>query len=201
MTTDTMKLRDISGALAGYVAENNGTFPNQFDPIPGTRTSSSSPDRWNFHEAVDRYLGQEVKDYNPNSVYNHLRRVDSPFFSPRAARPYPGFKPSYPEQAGPLAFSFNPNINNESNWRGRLNRIPQPSAIVIMAETNHAGGSMWPDKPAVFASDVECRYRVSRPENSGLYLFADFHIETLKGDRGYGYYSSRPEEPNIWKWW
>ena len=201
MAADTQKLREIGVAMAAYASENHNTLPNSNDRIPGTSTDPRyNPDRWAFHEAVDRYLGPPPPRFNPRSIYNHLRRSNSPFFS-KAARPYPSFKPVFPQQEGPLAFSFNPNINHGSQWRGSLSRIPRPGSTVIVGETNHAGGMMRPDHEATFEDDVNTRYRVSRPGKTALYLFADFHVGVLQGDRGYQYYERHPDEPNIWRWW
>ena len=68
-------------------------------------------------------------------------------------------------------------------------------------EFNRAVASMDPGAKAVFEDNVETRYRVSRPGKTALYLFADYHIEALQGDRGYQYYESHPDETNIWRWW
>ena len=202
MAADMNKLRQISAALAGYASEHNNTLPNSNDPIPGTSTDPRyNPDRWNFHECVDRYLGPPDSKYNPGSVYNHLRRPDSPFYS-RAARAYPGWtSASGYNQPGPIAFGFNPNINHGTQWRGRLLRIPRPGSTVVMAEYNRTGSWMDPGAKAVFEDNVETRYRVSRPGKTALYLFADYHVEALQGDRGYQYYESHPDETNIWRWW
>lgn len=200
LAADTQKLREIALALGNYTSENHNTLPNQHDPIPGTGADSSTPDRWSFHECVDRYLGPPPPGFNPKSIYNHLRRPNSPFFT-KAARPFPSFRPAYPEQPSPLAFSFNPNINHGTFWRGKMLRIPRPESIAIVGETNHAGGMMRPDQSAVFENDVETRYRVSRAGGKALYLFADFHVEALSGDRSYRYYNANPGERNIWRWW
>ena len=200
MAADTVKFRNIGNAIAMYANDNEQTIPNMHLPIDGTATASDQPNRWTFHEAVDRYFDTKPNNYNPSSIYNHMRRPNSPFFS-RAARAYPGFKPSSPEQTGPLWCSFNPNINNKANWAGKLSVMPSRARIVIMGETCHGGGEMHPDKPASMKDNVESRYRVSRPGNSALYLFADFHVEALTGDRGYDYYTKNPNEPNIWRWW
>lgn len=198
LTTDSAKLRQIGTAISLYAGDNNMTLPNSHQAIPGTATSDDGPNRWTFHEAVDRYLGTRPPEYNPRSVYNFRKRVDSPFYS-RAIEAYPGFEPGSPQEYSPLAFSYNPNLNH-TNWQGKVARIPNAANIVIVGETNHKGGQMNPHLPATFENNVESRYRISRPGERALYLFADFHIETLEGERGYEFYDSS-NEPNIWRWW
>jgi prepilin-type processing-associated H-X9-DG protein len=127
-----------------------------------------------------------------------MRRVNSPFYS----RPYPGWSPTAGyNQPGPMIFGYNPNINHGTRWRGKLSKIPRPASTVIMAEFNNGGSSVNPGVTADFQEDVNTRYRVSRPGKKAIYLYADFHVEALQGDRGYQYYKSHPEETNIWRWW
>jgi prepilin-type N-terminal cleavage/methylation domain-containing protein len=57
LAADNQKMREIAVGLGSYASDQNATLPNQHEPIPDTATSSSNPDRWNFHECVDRYLG------------------------------------------------------------------------------------------------------------------------------------------------
>ncbi|MEM6885008.1 MAG: type II secretion system protein [Verrucomicrobiota bacterium] len=197
MAKDTQNLQQIGIAISLHEGENNMTMPNQHFPIRGTDIGDG--DRWNFHEAVDRYLGDGHTHFNPVSTYNFKRRINSPFAS-RAAKGWEEYNKPDDHTFGVLAYSFNPNINNATHWAGKTVRIPRPSSIVIVGETNPSGGQMWPDRP-VFEDNVMNRYRISRPGNRALYLFADYHIEPLEGDRSYDYYDSNPEETNIWRWW
>lgn len=209
---DAGKLRQVGIALADIAQGNNGIIPHgnmardasgnflySGAVIPGT--DAGQGDRFNFHEVIDRYF-PPPPNFSPTSIYNYHRREDSQsIFSSKVAKPWPGFSPSADYKLpGPLWFSFNRNLPNPK-WVGNLTRIPDPSKIVIVGETNHLGGDMQPQNKAVFANNVQTRYRVSRAGNTALYLFVDGHIESLKGDRGEAYYAANPNETNIWKWW
>lgn len=211
---DSGKFRQVGVALASIAQENNGIIPHGNTAkdangaflypgavIPGTETAPGAGDRFNFHEMIDRYFPPPSK-FNPTSVYNHqTREGGESIFCSKAAKPWPGFSPggSY-KLPGPLWFSFNRNLPNPK-WVGNPTKIPDPSKIVICGETNHLGGDMQPQNSAVFAGNVQTRYRVSRAGRTALYLFVDGHVERLKGDRGEAYYSAHPGERNIWKWW
>jgi prepilin-type N-terminal cleavage/methylation domain-containing protein/prepilin-type processing-associated H-X9-DG protein len=209
---DTGKLRQVSIALAGIAQENNGIIPhgnlardssgNFLYPgavIPGT--DAGQGDRFNFHEMIDRYFPPPPK-FNPGSIYNYQTREDSQsIFSSKAAKPWQGFSPSGGfKLPGPLWFSYNRNLPNPK-WVGNSMKIPDQSKIVIVGETNHLGGDMQPQNKAVFANNIQTRYRVSRAGKTALYLFVDGHVERLQGDRGEAYYAAHPDEKNIWKWW
>jgi prepilin-type N-terminal cleavage/methylation domain-containing protein/prepilin-type processing-associated H-X9-DG protein len=211
--TDTGKFRQVGIALQSIAQDNNGIIPhgnmskdtdgNFLYPgavIPGT--DSGQGDRFNFHEMIDRAFPPSPK-FNAASIYNYqTREGNESIFSSKAAKPWPGFNPgsSY-KLPGPLWFSFNRNLPNPK-WVGNPTKVvPDPSKIVICAETNHLGGDMQPQGKATFESNVQTRYRVSRAGKTALYLFLDGHVERLQGDRGEAYYAARPNETNIWKWW
>lgn len=195
MAADTQKLREIGTALASFSGDFNNSLPN--DSANNKTRIPGANDQFVFHEQVDRYLGT-VPDFNPNSNYNFLKRPNSPFFTKAISQP--GFKPK-PSRLGLVAFSYNARVNS-SNWQGRLDKIPNPGETVYVAEANIDGsGQLLPDQSATLRSDRSSRYRVSRPGNSALYLYCDFHVEALKGERGTSYYNSHPNEKNIWQWW
>lgn len=210
--TDSGKLRQVAAALAGIAQENNGIIPHgnlTKDTSGGyvypggaiPNTDAGQGDRFNFHEMIDRYFPPPPK-FNANSIYNYQTREDAAsIFTSKAAKPWPGFNPggSY-KLSGPLWFSFNRNLPNPK-WVGNMVKVPDPSRIVIVGETNHVGGDMQPQNAAVFQNNVNTRYRVSRAGKTALYLFVDGHVEQLKGDRGEAYYAANPSETNIWKWW
>ena len=194
MASDTNRLVQIGSALAGYVGDNN-IFPNSGTPIPGTSTGVGQPDRWTFHEAVDRYFGAD-KSFSASSIYNWQRR---PVWHSPSAKAWPGW--SGGAEKSPLSFGNNPNVNN-GNWMGNVVKIPSRSSIVIMAEvTGPVGNDVDPSVPADTKNNVQSSYRLSHGNKAGLYLFTDFHVELLTGDRGYNYYTAHPAESNIWKWW
>lgn len=203
---DTAKFRQVAVALASIAQDNNNIIPhnNAAKPgfgIPGTATSENGPNRYNFHEMVDRYF-PPPPNFNATSIYNFETRDDKEsIYCSKAARPWSGYKPSGSRKLpGPLWFSYQTYLNH-GNWAGNLMLVPDQSKIVICAETNHLGGEMRPKDSATLASDKECRYRVSRAGNTALYLFVDGHVERLQGDRSEAYYTAHPDETNIWKWW
>jgi len=198
MASDTQKLRDLGAAIASFASDNNMTLPCESTPIAGTNTSESEPPRFCFHEAVDRYLGP-VSGFNPVSIYNFQKRPNSPFFT-QAAKSPPGFKATKSKLAM-TAFSYNGNVNN-GQWKGKIANIPNPAQIVYVGEVNIDGsGMMQPANKATTEPAVASKYRVSRPGKAALYLYCDFHVESLNGDRGYTYYRSNKNERNIWQWW
>lgn len=206
--TDSAKLRQVGTALVSLAQDNRGIIPHGATSngvplpgygIPGTGMADGEGNLFEFHEAIDRYVPPAFP-FDPTRIDNYTRREggDS-IFTSRAVKPYPGFTPMG-RLPGPLWFSFNVNLNDE-NWAGRLNVIPDPSKLVIVAETNHAGGEMRPSDKAEFADNVSTRHRVSRPGKTALYLFVDGHLERLTGDRGEAYYATNANAVNIWKWW
>jgi prepilin-type N-terminal cleavage/methylation domain-containing protein len=200
MAADVQKMRSIGVAMAMYASENDGRIPNQNLKIKGT--DGGTGDRWTWHEAVDRYFdGKSHSAYNPSSIYNYQKRVKSPFYSP-ASKAYPEFAPpSGWVQPGPLWVSYNNQVGNQTHWDGYLTRIPDRSKIVVAAEICHNENDMDPSAQPVFEERVKTKYRITRPGKSALYLFADFRVDVLQGDRSLNYYQSHPEEPNIWRWW
>jgi prepilin-type N-terminal cleavage/methylation domain-containing protein len=196
---DINKLKQIGQAMAAFATDNDGRLPNDElrlpPPVPGTEA-------YVWAEVVDRYF-EPIPEFWSRTSYNWVKRPDSPFFS-TACDPYPGFtQPSaaYPLWKRPLAFSYNKYLNHP-NWEGYVNRIPQPSKTVVVAEVNGVNTlPMSPDQPPVTKSNVQATYRVSRPGNTALYLFADYHVESLQGDRGMAYFTANPQETNMWRWW
>jgi hypothetical protein len=51
---------------------------------------------------------------------------------------------------------------------GNLTRNPDQSGIVVVGGTNHLGGDKQPQTKAVFANNVQTRYRVSRSGKTAL---------------------------------
>jgi prepilin-type N-terminal cleavage/methylation domain-containing protein len=197
MTADTNRLQQIGIAMSLYVGENN-VLPNANNKISGTEAVLGAGDRWTFTEAVDRYFPAD-KSFNASSIYNFGRRPV--WFSP-SARAYSGFVSmgaGYIQK--PLAFGYNPNVDN-GNWAGNVFKIPNRSQTVIMGEANDAQGyRLDPAITPETKNNVRTAYRMSQLDGQALYLFCDFHVEALKGNRGYSYYSANPQEYNIWKWW
>ncbi|MEI8293947.1 MAG: type II secretion system protein [bacterium] len=197
-TQDINSLRQISNALSLYVNDNNGRLPNPEIPILGTRTSPVDPDRFVFQEAVDRYMPPTTPGWSAGSAYNYVRRKPTWFSKFAQAHPQWTGGPAYNYPPGPIAWG--PNIRiYESRWAGYISRIPKPSQFVAMGEINDTS-VLDPGLPPDFAPDKRSYYRVSRPGNSALYLFCDFHIEQLIGDQSEPALAAA-NKPHIWKWW
>jgi prepilin-type N-terminal cleavage/methylation domain-containing protein len=194
MTKDLSRLREIGKGLAMYANDHKMRLPHQDDAIPGTDAGNGS-NRWTFYEAVDRYF-DPVEKFNPRSIYNNKRR--ELWYSQSVGYP--------PEKSGrPVGFAPNPYMfRGGGPWLGRMLNVPSPAQIVLMAETNNTAGSgpydLKPDSPASFDPDEESFYRVTQPGNKGLYLFGDYHVEALEGDRSEGALATQGKL-NIWRWW
>lgn len=192
--TDISNLRQIGVGIQLHITDNKGLFPNQNLPIPGTALAGSPTSRWTFHEAVERYLGDRWKR-NPSSIYNYLGNEN--WYS-SFAEPHATFTPlaAY-NQTGPLAYGYNDYIRN-TRWNARLGAIPAPSQIVIMAEVNDRS-TVSMTQPAETKGDVQTGYRVNR-DGKALYLFCDFRVASLDGDRSESALLAA-QRPNIWRWW
>ena len=198
--SDTSNLRQLGAAIHLHITDNRGMLPNRALTIPGTSTGSGNPDRWNFHEAVDRYMSRGGK-FTASSVFNFLNR---PLWSSRFAEapanwvPIPGF-----DMVGPIAYSYNPHVTN-TRWASRFAAVPTPSQTVIMGEVNHdtnsrVGNPMVVDSAPTLAADVQSNYRVSR-NGKALYLFLDGRVSSLEGDQSESALTAA-NKPNIWRWW
>jgi type II secretory pathway pseudopilin PulG len=193
---DMAKLQQIGAACSLYANEHNGRLPNDDIPIPGTSLGTGQPDRFVWQEAVDRYL-PPVKGFSAGSAYNYLRRGE--IWTSKFAQPYPGFtpNPAYASTA-PTAFGFNYYVNDPP-WDGYITRMPNLSKYVLAGEINDTSG-VYMTTPPVYAPNIKTGYRVSRPGNTALYLFCDYHIETLAGDQSEPALA-KAGKPNIWRWW
>lgn len=191
---DIANLRQIGGAIQLHVADNNGLLPNPEVPIAGTRLSSGEGDRWTFHEAVERYLGEAWRR-NPGSIYNYL---GNPIWWSNFADAYQGFTPlpSY-GKTRPTAYGFNAYVTN-SRWAGRTVVMPNLSRYVIMAEVNDQS-SVSMTRPPEARDNVQTGYRVNRSGKS-LYLFCDGRVELLAGNNSEAALLAN-QQPNIWRWW
>jgi prepilin-type N-terminal cleavage/methylation domain-containing protein len=209
MARDMTSMRDIGTAIAQYASENNNRLPvnpkysdsHGVARIPIPEDLANNTGSFCRFELIDRYLPRDG-NFPQGSWYAFQKRANSPWISP-SARAYPGWnkQAAYPNLTGPLAFAFNPQIEND-DWEGFMSKIPGSRSYVILAEQNDsAANNVDPGKEAVTEPDVKTRYRHSHPGGKGLYLFTDYHIEAIAGSRHYGYYTEHPDEPNIWKWW
>lgn len=173
-------LRQIGTGIAGYAGENNMTFPHRVKEtsyrldltsaeLPGTGGS-------NWREAIHRYTGASYKPGSAYNFYNHPL-----WYSGNAAR---------------LGNHFGANpFLTQGWWQCSLLRIPEPSKVVLVGEINHASLVVDPRDQPVFDGDTISRYRLSQPGQSANYLFADGHVETLKGPRN----PNEPEHRSMWR--
>lgn len=85
----------------------------------------------------------------------------------------------------------------ESNpeWNYYLTEVPNPTQIVIVGEINRNSSTLDPEVEPAFDGDSNTYYRISNPGGFGIYLFADLHVEKLRGNQG------TSVNPDIWKWW
>lgn len=194
---DASNLRQIGQGIQLHVTDNKGLLPNNKTLIPGTSTGTGQPDRWTFHEAVDRYFGKGPK-FTTTSIYNYLSRGD--MWYSNFAEEFPGFTPPAGYlQTRPVAYGYNSNVNN-GRWAGRFSVIPNPSRIVIVGEMNGANNlAMDPSRAPVTTGDVQTGYRVNRNGNA-LYLFCDGSVKSLPGDQSEPALTAA-SRPNIWRWW
>jgi len=198
--SDASNLRQLGAAIHLHITDNRGMLPHQSIKIPGTSTGSGNPDRWNFHEAVDRYMSRGGK-FTASSVFNFLNR---PLWSSRFAEPPAGWVAiSGFEMVGPIAYSYNPYLLN-TRWAGRSSAVPTPSQTVIVGEVNHdtsarVGNPMVVDSAPSLVGNIQSNYRVSR-NGKAFYLFLDGHVSSLEGDQSESALTAA-SKPNIWRWW
>lgn len=200
---DMSNLRQIGQGIQLHVNDNKGLLPNNKTLIPGTSTGPGNPDRWTFHEAVDRYFGKGAK-FTSTSIYNYLSRGN--MWYSKYAEVYPGFTPPTGYlQTEPVAYGYNPYVNN-GRWLGRTNVIPSPSRIVIVAEMNNAANlAIDPTKAPTYKADEQTGnassygYRVNR-DGKSLYLFCDSHVASISGDQSEPALTAA-NQVNIWRWW
>lgn len=155
-------LRQIGIAFQGFLSDNNGTFP---DSIGG-----GTSNRW-VH-ALDDYAGAEGRGY-----------ATEIFHCPRA-------RPPFTTAIG--LYGFNDYLAGSGNAKARRKvlQIARPSAVVVMAEHAYgvdAGPHLSPDSPfpTSHRGAAANHERGKTPDQAGArgrgnYLFADWHIETLK---------------------
>ncbi len=203
MTTDVSNLRQIGVATAGYVSENKGTMPcmvyngtfmaGELNSTP----SAGNPPRFPIYESLDRYFTKK-SGFNGSGQYQWKKR---PVWFSASAVPPDGLITDNSPYGEYIHFSFNPNIwANSGQWRARMSNIPSPSRTVLAAETNDPAGVGDADldpttaQPAT-TGDVQTKYRVSQPGNKALYLYADYHVQSLVGNQNFTI------NPTLWRWW
>lgn len=189
--SDLSNLRQIGTAISQFAAENGGRIPNNVVPISGASAPDGTP-RSSFMESVDRFLPPDAK-FGNGSIYNWQRRPL--WYSKRFAKMPAGksFNANSQFYWG-IAWGMNSHLYynsgsaNMNNFKGYLTRAPNLSKLVLVGEKNRAGGHDFvPSQAPVFERDVEAQYRVSRggggDSGRAYYLFADYHVESLTGDR------------------
>lgn len=212
--SDLNSLRQIGTAISQFAAENSGRIPNDAVSISGASATDGTP-RSSFMESVDRFLPPDAK-FNKGSIYNCQRRPI--WYSQRFALMPAGksFNANSQFYWG-LAWGMNSHLYynsgsaNMNNFKGYLMRAPNLSKLVLVGEKNRAGGHDFiPSQAPTFEKNVEAQYRVSRGGSGdrararAYYLFADYHIESLTGDRSSvanpGYNSYNPTNALYYRW-
>ncbi|MEM0964773.1 MAG: type II secretion system protein [Verrucomicrobiota bacterium] len=192
-TKDMAKIKSIGHAIAMHVADNNGRLPNPETPIRGTKLDGDDQtDRWNFYEAVDRYM-DPPENFNPRSIYNYNRR--DTWYS-ESADQSPEGDPRY------LGFAPNPHMlrtfGGAASWMGYTTKVPELAKMVLVTEVTDVPGSgrydLNPSVEPTVDPLVASQYRASRPGGAALYLFGDYRVELLEGNQG------SSVKPEIWFW-
>ncbi len=205
MTTDMSNLRQIGQAAAGYVSDNKGAMPNslnaggafQAGEANNTPSASGAGARFPVYESLDRYFTKK-SGFNNSGQYQWKKR---PVWFSASAVPPDGLTSDNSPYGEYIHFSFNPYIwTSGGKWRARLSNCPSPSRTVLAAETNDPAGVGDADfdpataEPAT-VGDVATKYRISQPGGKALYLYADYHVQSLAGNQNFA------TNPTLWRWW
>ena len=194
-TEDLNKLKQIGQGVGSFITENNGQVPNASIPVPGTANSS-------FMESVDRFFPPDSK-FSAGSTYNWPRRPV--WFSKRHAKNPPGKSPTGDYIAWGTAWGMNARMWGETNsFNGYINRAPNLSRLVLVGEKNNTGHDFEYREKPVYERNVATKNRISR-NGSAYYVFADLHIEKIKGDQSLianpGFESYNPTNLLYYKFW
>ncbi|NDC74549.1 prepilin-type N-terminal cleavage/methylation domain-containing protein [bacterium] len=203
MTTDMSNLRQIGQAAAGYVSDNKGAMPNMvyngafMAGELNTTPSAGNPPRFPIYESLDRYFTKK-SGFNGSGQYQWKKR---PVWFSASAVPPDGLISDNSPYGEYIHFSFNPNIwAAGGKWRARTSNCPSPSRVVLAGETNDPAGVGDADfdpntaAPAT-TGDIATKYRISQPGGKALYLYADYHVQSLVGNQNY------TNNPSLWRWW
>ena len=176
---DLNKLKQIGNGISIFENENGGRIPCS------EMTNVDSAYR-NFMEMVNRSFPPDSK-FSSASAYNW--QMNSVWYSKRAAKIPSGksFDPKKVYYWG-IAWGINDHLytgsGNMGDFDGYMVRAPNRTRLVLVGEKNRDGGNtvLFQSNP-VFKNNIQTEYRVSRPGSNALYLFADFHVEKIAGDR------------------
>lgn len=166
-------LRQIGVAVKLYANENNWRFPHEYFPdsdryrlIMTNRTIPGLNGTTNWREAVHRYI---TDTYTPRSGYNYALGADKEVWTAG--------------NADKVSNHFGVNLFMLYDNQSRLNRIPDPAKYVIIGEINSPSHFIDPRVDPDYSGEVNSGYRISHPNDSAFYLFADGHVEQLEGRR------------------
>ena len=172
-------LRQIGQGMSMFLQDHDGIYPVRFgDSVAYGRHVNGSPQHW--QEQMDTYAGNNEAGAG-FSTFDHARNPI--WFSPHATR-----------ISGSQHFGLNANMW-QPEWQYRFLRIPDPSGTVIVGEINANSSAFNPAASPVFDGNTITNYRVSNPGRVGLYLFADGHVQSHRGDQGYSV------NPTWYRWW
>lgn len=178
-TTRVMSnLRQIGVGMQAFLMDHNQTYPVRFgDSV--TYGQDLNGRRRHWQEQMNHYVGGPEPGTN-FSIFNFTR--NNIWYSPNASK------------MGTQHYGLNAYMA-QPNWRYRHLSIPNPGRTVIVGEINANSSEFRPFTSPAFEGDVVTHYRVSNPRETGLYLFADFHVEALRGDQG------EAVNPSWYRWW
>lgn len=166
-------LRSTGLAMRLYSMDNKERFPVRYQDSLAVHGKSM-----HWQEQIVDYVGKD----NEGSVYDYQK---AEVFKAS------GVKVRFGNDFGINKYMF----DSSGKWDYYMSVIPSPSSTVIVGEINKNSSYIDPDATPVFDGSTETYYRISNYKNTAVYLFADSHVETLKGDQGMSV------NPDIWKWW
>ncbi len=166
-------VRSIGQGIRLYSMENNQQLPVRYGYSEQVHGKSM-----HWQEQIQPYMGNDrggsVFDYQTNPIFQS-----------------PDVKVSHGNHYGLNKFMF----ESYPQWNYDSLRMPNPSGTVILGEINRNTSYIDPEATPAFDSKTNTYYRISNSGKKAVYLFADGHVSTLKGDQGLA------NNPDIWKWW
>jgi len=176
---DVNKLKQIGTGISIFENENGGR-------LPCSDMTNNGAGYGNFMEMVSRNFPTNA-NFNAGGNYNW--QLNPVWYSKRAAKMPSGqsYNSAQVYYWG-IAWGMNDYLyygsGGMSGFDGYIVRAPNRSRLVLVGEKNRNGGNsvLFQNAP-VFKNNIQTEYRISRPGSKALYLFADFHIEKIAGDR------------------
>lgn len=179
-------IRELALGIRLYANEHQLTTPKLWRDYNEAEIEAGMQKSW--REAVLPYLGYTEDDMTP--IHEPAGSV---FYSPNAE----------PQLDGRLTAHFGLNANIfEPEWAYRLDRVDEPSGIILLGEINRWTETCNPRHEPVYTGDENTFYRISNPGHKGAYAFVDGHVELIAGNIGTNAANPNAEEDaKRWRWW